>query len=81
MFKKDSQGNTYYLSSKTNIEYSLLVGMTDQGYTSDIVFIFREANSKEMENGYFGEVISWVYDGFSDLKYLETKIKEYEQNI
>lgn len=79
MFKKDSLGNTYYLSTKTNIEYQLLVGITNNGYTSDIVFIFREASTEEMENDYYGEVIGWVYDGFNDFDFIEKKIINYEK--
>ena len=78
MFKEDTQGNTYYLS-KSNREYQLLIGITNKGYTSDIVFIFKEATPEEMEKGYYGEVVDWVYDGFSDLSFIEQKILEHEK--
>lgn len=81
MFKKDSQDSLYYLSDKTNIEYSLLEGLTNKRFTSDIVFIFREATPTEMENDYYGEVIGWVFDGFNELEFVESKIKEYESKL
>lgn len=75
-FLRDSQGSLYYQSK---YEYSLLEGMTDKGYTSDIMFIFREPTQEDIANDYYGEVIGWVFDGFNELDFVEKKIKEYEQ--
>lgn len=79
MFKKDSQGCLYYESEKTKLEYSLLEGRTNNDYTSDIVFIFREPTPKDIENDYYGEVVNWCYGGFEDLDFMEKQIKEYEE--
>lgn len=77
MFKRDTQGCLYY-ESKSGIEYSLLEGKTDNGKTSDIVFIFREATEEDHDKGFHGEVVNWKYGGFQDLTYLEEDIIDYE---
>lgn len=84
MFKRDSQGNLYY-ESENKIDYSLLVGMTDKNMTSDVLFVFREPTEDNIDNGFTGEVVDFVYGGFSDidvsdkLQYIEMRIKEYEK--
>lgn len=80
MFKRDSQGSLYY-EGKSGIKFSLLEGLTDKGFNSDILFIFREATQEEMSNDYYGEVIGWVYGGFEELDFVEEKIKNYEQQL
>lgn len=72
----DSQGNLNY---RGKYEYSLLEGIASSGATSDIVFIFREATPEEMDNGFYGEVANWCYDGFNNLDFMENQIKEYEE--
>ena len=84
MFKKNKQGNLYY-ESENNIEYSLLLGVTDKGMSSDTIFIFREPTEENIENSFTGEVVGFVYGGFCDLdiddklEYVEDQIKEYEK--
>lgn len=75
-FYNDSQDNLCY---RGKYEYSLLEGMTDKGYSSDIVFIFREPTQKDIEEGFTGEVVSFVYGGFDNLDFIEREIKEYEE--
>lgn len=77
MFRRDTQGCLYY-ESTSGIEYSLLEGKTDNGKTSDIVFIFREATEEDHDKGFYGEVVNWKYGGFQDLKFLEEDIIDYE---
>ena len=79
MFKKDSKENLYYESTKTGIIYSLLEGIASNGGNSEIVFIFRNSSEEEQDNGYFGEVVNWIYCGFEDLEYIEKIIKNYEE--
>lgn len=81
MFKRDSQDSLYYESEKTGRIYFLYEGMTSSGFTSDMVFIYKEATLDEMDNDdYYGEVIAWVYGGFEELDFVEQKIKEYEES-
>lgn len=75
-FLRDSQGSLYY---KSKYEYSLLNGITDKGYTSDIMFIFREPTGNDIENGFTGEVVSFLYGGFENLKDVEQIILDYEK--
>lgn len=75
-FLRDSQGSLYY---KGKYEYSLLDGTTDKGYSSDIMFIFREPNENDIQNGFTGEVISFLYGGFDNLKDVEKIILDYEK--
>ena len=62
--------------------YSLLEGKTSNGYTSDILFIYREATEQELANNYVGEVVTWLY-GATNLNALkgiiEYEIKKYEE--
>lgn len=82
MFKKDSQEDLYY-ESENKINYNLFEGRTSKGYTSDIIFIFREPTEEDIMNGYCGEVVGWLYGGFEhlDLNFVESKIKEYEESL
>lgn len=89
MFKRDSQGSLYY-ESENGIEYSLLLGVTDKDYTSDILFIFRNATIEEQDNDYYGEVVDFVYGGFdcfndthglSSKDFVEERIKAYERKV
>ena len=78
MFERDDiQGNLGYRSS--NGYYSLLLGMTDKLFCSDIVFIFMEPHDDG--NGYFteGKVIGYTYGGFELTEYIEKVIKHYEE--
>ena len=61
-------------------DYSLLEGMTDKEFTSDILFIFREPTIEEIDNGFTGEVVNFLYGGFSNLNNIEEMIIEYEKN-
>ena len=76
-FKKDSQGCLYYETDKHI--YSLLEGKTNNGLTSDIIFIFKEPTMDELGNNYTGEVIGYVYGGFNELTGIEETIKDYEK--
>lgn len=75
-FYRDSQDNLCY---RGKYEYSLLNGVTDKGFSSDILFIFREATHEDIEKGFTGEVVGFVYGGFDDLDFVERVIKEYEE--
>ena len=88
MFTKDSNGALQY-ETQNNV-YSLLEGIDDKGYTSDIVFIYKEPLNKEGDMGDFenGAIIDWCYGAFrsqngklpiDELCYIEEKIKEYEK--
>lgn len=78
MFKKDNQNSLYYESEKTGRIYFLYEAVTSSGCTSDMVIIYKEATPEEMDNGYYGEVIAWVYDGFNELGFIEMQIEDYE---
>ncbi len=82
MFKENKDG-FYYLSDKTQIEYSLLEGYTTNGSYSDIAFIFREPTEDDIYNGFTGEVIGFVYGGYSSntKDFIEMTIKEYEKKL
>lgn len=81
-FKYDSQGDLYY---QGKYHYSLLEGKTKNGYTSDIIFIFREPIQKENGDVINGEVVDFVYGGFNSFNnniaydYIENAIKKYEE--
>ena len=75
-FYRDEQGNLCY---KGKYDYSLLVGKTDKDYTSDIVFIFREPTNKEIDEGFTGAVINFLYGGFDNLGNIEELILDYEK--
>lgn len=78
MFKEDSNGAIYYATE--NYVYSLLEGIDDKGYTSDIVFIYREPKWLDLDVD-MGEVVSFVYGGFDHLAkdFIEEEIKKYEK--
>ena len=76
-FFRDCQNSLHYRGEK--YEYSLLDGVTDTGYTSDIMFIFREPTSEELDNNFAGAVVDFVYGGFEDLDFVEQRILEYEK--
>lgn len=78
MFKEDINGAIYYATK--NYVYSLLEGKDDKGYTSDIVFIYREPKFYDVEVD-VGEVVDFVYGGFDHLAkdYIENAIKKYEK--
>lgn len=78
MFTKDSNGALQY-ETQNNI-YSLLEGIDNKGYTSDIVFIYREPKFYDVEVD-VGEVVDFVYGGFDHLAkdYIENAIKKYEK--
>lgn len=77
-FNYDGQGDIFY---QGKYFYSLLEGKTKSGYTSDIIFIYKEPIFKKDGNVINGEVIDFVYGGFDNLAYdyIENKIKEYEK--
>lgn len=85
MFTKDSNGALQY-ETKDNV-YSLLEGIDNKGYTSDIVFIYKEPKPILNEKGEpidmeQGKVVDFTYGGFdiNNYSYIEEKIKEYEKN-
>ena len=80
MFERDNIQNNLGYRSSNGTYYSLLLGMTDNLFSSDIVFIFMEPHDNG--NGYFvdGKVIGYTYGGFEDTEYIEKVIKEYEEN-
>lgn len=84
MFTKDSNGALQY-KTQNNI-YSLLEGIDNKGYTSDVVFIYKEPKPILNEMGEpidmeQGDVVDWVYGAFdiNNYSYIEEKIKEYEK--
>lgn len=84
MFTKDSNGALQY-ETKDNL-YSLLEGIDNKGYTSDIVFIYKEPKAILNEQGEvidmtIGDVVDFVYGAFDSKNYgyIEDKIKEYEK--
>lgn len=77
-FTKGKLGEDIYISSN-NITYSLLVGKTFNGLTSDIVFIFREPSEEEQNNDFYGCVVDWVYCGWECLEIIESIIINYEK--
>ncbi len=78
MFKTTRDG-IYYISDK--YEYSLLEGKTSNGYTSDMVFIFREPTQEDYDRNFYGEVVDWIFDGFNQLAAIEEIIKDYESKL
>lgn len=78
MFSEDSNGAIYYATQ--NYVYSLLEGKDNKGYTSDIVFIYREPKFEDV-NVEVGEVVDFVYGGFDHFNrdYIENAIKKYEE--
>ena len=78
---KERNGEIYYLSDK-GIEYSLLLGKTNNDLSSDIIFVLREPTEQEIEEQDFcGEVIGFTYGGFRHLEkeFIEDMIKKYEK--
>lgn len=86
MFTRDSNGALQYETN--NYKYSLLEGIDDKGYTSDIVFIYREPKWSFDENNepidvINGCVVGLTYGGFDtgNRDYIEEQIKEHERKI
>ena len=80
MFKENKDG-VYYLSDKTQTKYSLLEGYTTNGFYSDTVFIFREPTEQDIDDGFTGEVVGFVYGGYnsSNKDFIEEMIRHYER--
>lgn len=78
MFTKDSNGALQYKTK--DYVYSLLEGIDDKGYTSDIIFIFREPKWNDLEVD-MGEIVDFVYGGFDhlDREFIENAINKYEK--
>ena len=85
MFTENSNGALQY-KTKDNV-YSLLEGIDNKGYTSDVVFIYKEPKAILNEQGEVvdmtvGRVVDFVYGGFdvNNYDFIENAIKEYEKN-
>lgn len=78
MFVEERSGLSYVGKH----HYSLLEGKTSKGYTSDILFIYRDTTEEELKNGFSGEIVTWIY-GASNLEALkgiiQYEIKKYEE--
>lgn len=75
MLKKTVQGYVY-ISSKTNIEYALLEGVTiggDKQYTSDIIFIMLTDPAYNVDNN----VVGYLFG--ADI--MKTNPEGYEESI
>lgn len=75
MLKKTAKGYVY-ISSKTNIQYALLEGITiggDKRYTSDIFFIMLTNPDYNVDNN----VIGYLFGA----NMIKNNLKDYEESI
>ena len=77
MFKDTIGDGKIYVSKNGNV-YDLLLGMTSNNKTSDIIFIMY----RDKEN-HINKFVNYVYGGFEHLQedYIESEIKEFESKM